>query len=558
MEFRPIKNKLLYFIPVILVYAIGMFIDILEVDEAQYAEMSREMVQTGQYLEVYNHGKDYLDKPPLLFWVTTLSYRVFGVSNFTYRIPSVLFTLLGLFATYRLGKLLHNERTGFYAALILSTSQAWFLINHDVRTDTILAACTIVALWQLYEFLMNGKFVHIIFGALGVAGAMMTKGPIGLMVPALAIGFHLVIRREWKKIFQWQWLVMLAIVFVCLTPMMIGLYTQYDAQPGKLIDGMPIGSGLKFFFWTQSFGRLTGENYWKDDTTILFFTHTFLWAFLPWCVLYVVSLWKSTTELVRSKFLFSGNKEAITWGGFVFPFIAFSLSHYKLPHYIFVILPLAAISTANYLHQIIDSQKGKGANIFKYVQLFICSLLFILGFLLVGVCFPTSNFLIWIIWGFALALVLRFVFKGKNDFQRVLIPSFISAIALNLLLNTSFYPPLSNYASAAKAAQFVATTTEANNYVSFKEVGSYNTDFFSKRIIPEYNELSLIQKDWTGKLIWIYTEEKGREEILNSGLTILEEKVYDHFHISKLSINFVRPSTRQQQISHRYLIKVKL
>jgi 4-amino-4-deoxy-L-arabinose transferase-like glycosyltransferase len=553
-----IKNKLLYFLPVIIVYFAGMFIDILEVDEAQYAEMSREMLQTGQYLEVFNHGKDYLDKPPLLFWVTTLSYRAFGISNFTYKLPSVLFTLLGLFATYRLGKLLYNERVGFYAALILSTSQAWFLINHDVRTDTILAACTAVALWQLGEFLGNRKFIHIIFGALAVAGAMMTKGPIGLMVPGLAVGFHLMVRREWRKIFQWQWLAMLAIVLICLIPMMVGLYRQYDMQPGKLIDGMPIGSGLKFFFWTQSFGRITGENYWKDDTTILFFTHTFLWAFLPWCVLFVVSWVRATIRLVKSSFRFQANEEAITWGGFVFPFIAFSLSHYKLPHYIFVILPLAAISTAHYVNQLIASPEGNGKAIINYVQLFIASLLFVLGFLLNCLCFPTTNLLIWVVWGLGLLLVINFVLKGKTDFQRILLPSVVSAITLNFILNVNFYPKLSTYASASKAAQFVAKTPESANYVAYGEVGSYGTDFFSKRIIPEYSAFDVLREEWRGRITWIYTGEEGAVVIRQSGVPILEEKEYDHFHISKLSINFVRPSTRSQQINHRYLMKVKL
>jgi 4-amino-4-deoxy-L-arabinose transferase-like glycosyltransferase len=553
-----VKNKLLYFIPIVIVYVIGMFIDILEVDEAQYAEMSREMLQTGKYVEVYNHGLDYLDKPPLLFWVTTLSYRAFGISNFTYKLPSVLFTLLGLFATYRLGKLLYNERVGFYAALILSTSQAWFLINHDVRTDTILAACTAVALWQLCEFLNNSKFIHIIYGAVGVAGAMMTKGPIGLMVPGLAIGFHLLVRREWKQIFQWQWLAMLVIVMLCLLPMMMGLYRQYDLQPGKLIDGMPIGSGLKFFFWTQSFGRLTGENYWKDDTTVLFFTHTFLWAFLPWCVLFVVSWVRATLRLIKAKFTFSAKEEAITWGGFIFPFIAFSLSHYKLPHYIFVILPLAAISTAYYVYQLIDAQEDNGKISIKYIQFFIGLLLFILGFLLNGLYFPTSNFLVWGVWALALILMLLLVVKGKSEFQRLFLPSVTSAVALNFILNVNFYPQLSYYASASRAAQFVATTPEAKNYVAFKKVGSYGTDFFSERIIPEYDELSLIQREWSGKIIWIYTEKDGLKEIRQAGIEILQEKVYDHFHISKLSINFVRPSTRQQYIDHRHLIKVKL
>ena len=95
----------------ILVHLLGMsLIDIMEVDAAQYASISQEMLQTGEYLQVHHRYADYLDKPPLLFWVTSLSYKLFGISNFTFRLPSFLFLLIGLYATYHLGRHLYNER----------------------------------------------------------------------------------------------------------------------------------------------------------------------------------------------------------------------------------------------------------------------------------------------------------------------------------------------------------------------------------------------------------------------------------------------------------------
>jgi 4-amino-4-deoxy-L-arabinose transferase-like glycosyltransferase len=161
-----------------------MFNDVMEVDASQYAAMSREMLESGNYFELYDRGQNYLDKPPLLFWVSALSYKIFGINNFTYKLPSVLFSLLGIFATARLGRRLYGDKAGFYAALILSSCQAWFMMNQDIRTDTILASCTVFAIWQLFIFIDEQKWIHLILGSIGVAGAMLTKGPIGLMVPA--------------------------------------------------------------------------------------------------------------------------------------------------------------------------------------------------------------------------------------------------------------------------------------------------------------------------------------------------------------------------------------
>src|SRR5258708_32618989 len=207
---------------------------------------------------------------------------------------------MGIWATYRLGMELYGKNTGLSAALVLSSCQAWFLMNHDVKTDTILAGCTVFAIWQLYAFLQSNRFTNLVAGALGIAGAMLTKGPIGLMIPAVSIGTYLIVLQDWKKIFQWKWILMLAIIMGCLGPMLWGLYQQYDLHPGKLIHGVPIDSGLKFYFWTQSFGRITGENIWKDDTTPLYFSHTLLWAFAPWCLVFLSGLWSDTRNLFRT------------------------------------------------------------------------------------------------------------------------------------------------------------------------------------------------------------------------------------------------------------------
>src|SRR4051812_25576630 len=94
------------FIVLAVLYFSATRVDIMDIDAAQYAEMSREMLHSGDYLHIYDRGHDYLDKPPLLFWVSATSMKVFGVNNFGYRFPSILFALWALYAVYRLTKLL--------------------------------------------------------------------------------------------------------------------------------------------------------------------------------------------------------------------------------------------------------------------------------------------------------------------------------------------------------------------------------------------------------------------------------------------------------------------
>ena len=94
------KSSLL-FVLVALVYAVNLPIDVMEIDAAQYASIAKEMLQTNSYLEVYDQGADYLDKPPLLFWLSAASMKLFGVNNIAYKLPAVLILILGVFSLYR-------------------------------------------------------------------------------------------------------------------------------------------------------------------------------------------------------------------------------------------------------------------------------------------------------------------------------------------------------------------------------------------------------------------------------------------------------------------------
>ena len=96
---------------------LGMFcIPLMDVDAAQYASISREMLEKHSYLQFYDLGKDYLDKPPMLFWLSGLSMKIFGIHDWAYRLPSFFFAWLSVYSTYRLAQLFYKKEIAILSA----------------------------------------------------------------------------------------------------------------------------------------------------------------------------------------------------------------------------------------------------------------------------------------------------------------------------------------------------------------------------------------------------------------------------------------------------------
>ena len=209
-------------------YLLGMvMIPLMDIDASQYASISREMLENKSYLQVFDLAHDYLDKPPMLFWLSAISMKIFGVHDWAYRVPSFLFALIAVYATYRLALLFYRKEIAQISALVLATSQALFLITHDVRTDTMLMGWVAFSLWQLAAWYQTNRWKNFLLACIAIACGMMTKGPIALLVPAFAFVPHFILRREWKQLFRWEYLLGIVVIAIMLIPMSIGLYRMF-------------------------------------------------------------------------------------------------------------------------------------------------------------------------------------------------------------------------------------------------------------------------------------------------------------------------------------------
>ena len=100
-------------------YFIGISNPIMEIDAMQYASIARELLRNNNILHFFDNGNPYLDKPPLIFWMNALGYKIFGVSNWSYRIPSIFFSIIAIYSTFQFSISHYSKQTAMLAAIIL-------------------------------------------------------------------------------------------------------------------------------------------------------------------------------------------------------------------------------------------------------------------------------------------------------------------------------------------------------------------------------------------------------------------------------------------------------
>ncbi|MFN9709843.1 MAG: ArnT family glycosyltransferase [Bacteroidota bacterium] len=537
---------------IMLSYFFAVGVDTMDQDASQYASMSREMKESGNYLQVYEQGQDYLDKPPFLFWINALSMQVFGENNFAFKFPSILFAILTIFCTYRLARLYYEEEVARLSAFILASSQALFLMTNDIRTDTILMGWVTLSLWLVTQWYKEGNIKYFLLGCAAIGGGMLTKGPIAVLVPIFALGGQLLLQRKWNCLFRKEYIWGILIIVLMLIPMCIGLYQQFDLHPEKIMYGRKGTSGLRFFFWTQSFGRITGESVWDNGAPFGFLFENLLWGFLPWTFLMIGGIIASILFLIKSRFRLNDNQEGITVLGFLITYCALASSNYQLPHYIYLVLGLLAIITAKFIYSICD-KKNKLRLPFFYLQYFILVLLSAFPILIVIYVFPTDSIAIWVLSALPLIATALYLAKGKSEKYKWINASVIMIVLVNIFISTWFYPQLLTYQSGNVVGRKVDELKISKDaFYIYRYPGSTrNIHFYSKRIVTSIDDYFLKNKE-----IFVLTGEEGLSFISkqkNSYEIILKGEDYP---VSQLTGEFLNIKTRASVTKQYYLVKI--
>jgi 4-amino-4-deoxy-L-arabinose transferase-like glycosyltransferase len=334
----------------VLVNAASMLTPIInEGDSVIYAALSQHMATHGNWIDLILNGTDWLDKPHFPFWLTALSFKVGGISAFTYILPGFLFHLIGGYFTYRIARLLYGRNTALLALLVYVSVYHLMYSSIAVKAEAFLTGSITGACYYWLRFDTSSKLKHLLLGALFTAISMMTKGVFTLITIGSGFVCLWIYQRRWHNFVSAKWLLALTLSLVLTAPELTASYMQFDAHPEKLVFGRSHVSGIRLFLWDSQFGRFFNSGpITNQNGNPLYFVHVFLWAFLPWVAVFVAALYTGVRGFSSLK---SRDRENQVFCGsaFLVTFILFSATKYQMDYYTVIVFPFAAIICADYL-----------------------------------------------------------------------------------------------------------------------------------------------------------------------------------------------------------------
>jgi 4-amino-4-deoxy-L-arabinose transferase-like glycosyltransferase len=193
-------------------------------DEAIYAQVSKEIVQSGNWLTLNWQFAPWFEKPPLFMWITALFYHVFGVNEFAARFPSALSGLLLLELTYKIGKVACNKRVGLLGAVILFTCYHFLSFSRFGTMEVMLTLFIYVAVYAYLKARADRRCWYLAWVACALG--IMVKGGGGVVGPA-AIVLALVLDRrlsEFRSRQFWQAGLLALMIILPWHLLMVGWY----------------------------------------------------------------------------------------------------------------------------------------------------------------------------------------------------------------------------------------------------------------------------------------------------------------------------------------------
>ncbi len=529
---------------ILTVYITGLFPEPV-IDSAKYAAVSRQIYESGDWIHLRIHNDPYMQKPPLLFWLGAIAFKIFGISVAAFKIPTLLVSLLGIYSVYRLGALIYGRRTGLIAAILYSASESVFLYLMDVHTDMLMTSNMIFGTWQLLEYLENKKAGNFILGFIGIGLAMISKGLPGIIVPVFALAGYLIYKRDFHSLFSIRWIAGIPIIALILYPALKGAYDQFGPE------------SIRFYFWANNIDRIKGD-YTAGKHDYLFYIHTLAYVFLPWSLYSFTAIINDFKRWKRSGFRSANPKDAITYSAVVLFGIIITLSSQQSPHYLLPAIPFFAIITARMLDRIsFSNDNSLTYRILLISGIVIACLLTLASMLMITYFFPVSNVFLAIFTTIVLFLYAFIYMRYKERIQLLIIPSFISISVLSFISNTVYMPSALKYCGPIHASYCYNKLSSDGEKLYTYDYTQYETYFFPERVSERIGagELAKILNEDS---CWLITTGKGLTDLRELNNSVIEAGYcFPHKKLTNISLKFLNPATREQTLTWMYLIHIK-
>lgn len=350
-----ISSLTILIIIVVLRASLLNYSDLVDPTESRYASVAQLMILDNDWITPKLPQPEgvvpYLGKPPLHFWLTALSYKALGFSNFSSRLPSLIATISILVFVIIFGRRFFDFETANLSALItISTALLFFLSGASV-IDVTLSACFCAALLCFSIYLDRpSRKIALALGA-SLALGFLTKGPVILALFLFAVIPFLIIRKETRRLINFHWGYFFIAFFVIITPWFV---ISEIENPGL----------LKYFFWNENLARYLirdyGDRYgdghvYPRGTSWLML----LQAFMPWSIVMFFYLTKKSSrnslvsDIKSNKWLLL----CLCWG--LSPAVFFTLGRQLHVSYLLPGIPGLSLLLARWIKIGLNSEQKK-------------------------------------------------------------------------------------------------------------------------------------------------------------------------------------------------------
>ncbi len=327
-------------------------VPLFDVDEAVFAEATREMLETGDWITPQYNGADRFDKPVLFYWLMASAFTVFGVGEFGARFWSAAFgvglvALIMVFAWRRMG-----PRVGLLSGLVAATSLEVVVLAHSAITDMVLIFFITAGLLAWFAAVQatdsRARVDAALIGSAALGFAVLTKGPVGIVLPGLILTVFLALRggmRESLSNLPWA---RMALVFVLVAAPWYAL--ELYERGWAFIEGFVLKHNVRRF--TGVISGHSGPMYYYVPVVAV--------GLFPWTVFALPALrwaWPSGWRGLRRP----TDREALgllllVWVGVVFVF--FSAAGTKLPNYVASLYPPFALLVGMWAERFVARAPG--------------------------------------------------------------------------------------------------------------------------------------------------------------------------------------------------------
>ena len=454
-------------------FKLGSF-SLYDAAETTYGEFIKQMRLTGDWLTLRYNAEIIFDKPPLYYWLATIATYIFGFNAFAVRFWAAVCSVLTVVTTFFLGRSFYNERAGFYSAIIAMTSFQLLIQSRIAEIDillTLLITAAFLFFWLGYQNKGTATFYpersrgisrRFLYWSMYsvMALAVVTKGIIGLALPAFAIFLFLLFKKELNRIKEMQIIPGMIIFLIIASPWYIAEWLLHGQKFTEFVLG--------FLFLSRFGGVVAGH----PGPWYYYFLAVIL-GFAPWSHFVPYSLartWKNKLN----------DPELLSLCYIIPVFIVFSVAKTKLPSYLLPLYPFFALTVGKLWDDFLGTEQDrlKKGMIVANILLAVVVILIIIGFIMLGTSnysgqyqelMPNLQLLAGILIVGSIISMGSFFFK-KYQVSFTAIPVMVFIIAF--VLTTQTLPAVEKYKGSKELGQKVAAVIENNEIIAAYEVGN--------------------------------------------------------------------------------------